>query len=174
MCDGERFGPHERNGHSPTPREFDIGPPPAELRQQITSLISAGCTLRTAARMLDLPPAMLRRAVERHEEFRREVLSAEARFEVRQLQRLDDAAQDKKNWRVAMWLLERRLPDRYGRSRPLTVKRRQLEPLTRALARAVADIVDDPDQRASLLQRLKGAVRDLATELSEDTQLDGP
>jgi hypothetical protein len=147
---------------------------PEELRGQVEALISAGCSLSAAARATGCHPAALRRAMEVDAEFRRTVLAAEARFEIRQLQRLDEAAKDKKNWRVAMWLLERRLPDRYGSHRPRTVKQRQVEPLLRALAQAVVEGVDDPQQRHALFERLKAAVSDLAAEFPQDGEHDGP
>ncbi len=174
MVDRNEYSAHWGNGKPPVPRGPEIGPPCSEVCKQIESMISAGCTLRTASRMLGFPPAVLQRVVERDAEFREAVLAAEARFEIRQLQRLDEAAKDVKNWRVSMWLLERRLPDRYGRQRPRTVREGQVEPLLRALARAVVDAVDDPQQQNVLFERLEGAVRDLETSIPRGPKDDGP
>lgn len=174
MTERDRFPPHERNGHSPVPLGPAYCPMPEQLRTQIEALVSAGCSLRAAARAAGYQPAALRRAMEIDVEFRRAVLAAEARFEIRQLQRLDEAAKDQKNWRVAMWLLERRLPDRYGRNRPLAVKQRQVEPLLRALADVVVEAIDDPHQRGVLFERLKTAVSELVTEFPQESEHDGP
>jgi hypothetical protein len=89
------------------------------------------------------------------------VRTAESTFEFKHLLNLDEAAKDKKNWRVSMWLLERRLPDKYERQRPRTIRESQLMPLLKSLAKAMVEVVEDPEQRATLLERVKAIVDEL-------------
>ena len=130
-------------------------------RDMIAALVRLGCDLPTAAWAAGHSPAEVRAELERDASFVREVRTAESTFEYKHLHNLDEAAKDKKNWRVSMWLLERRLPDKYERQRPRTIRESQLMPLLKSLANAMVEVVEDPEQRTALLERVKVIVDEL-------------
>jgi hypothetical protein len=131
------------------------------VREMVAGLIRLGCDLRTASWAAGRSPVEVKRDLEANADFVREVKQAESTFEYKHLQHLEEAAKDKKNWRVSMWLLERRLPDKYEKQRPRTVKESQLMPLLKSLADAIVDGVEDDEQRAALLKRVEDTVEEL-------------
>lgn len=132
-----------------------------DTRAKITAMLGIGCDLRMAAWVVGRSPAEVKRLVEEDPTFVRDVQKGNSTFDYKHLQQLDQAARDKKNWRVSMWLLERLRPDRYEKQRPRTIKERQLAPLVKSLADALVESIEDDEQRAAVLARVMQTVDDL-------------
>lgn len=131
------------------PREIDKG-----TRDTIAAMLRIGCDLRMAAWVAGRSPAEVKAVIEEDETFLRDVQKGNSFFDYKHLLHLDEAAKDKKNWRVSMWLLERLRPERYEKQRPRTIKESQLMPLLRSMADALVDGVADEAAREALFDRV--------------------
>jgi hypothetical protein len=86
------------------------------------------------------------------------------------MEKLLKATDDAKNWRVSMWWLERRAPERYGRRGPEVVTKRQMKTFVEGLANAIAQDVHDQHDR----HRLLGTIERLALALSDSGDVGMP
>lgn len=130
-------------------------------RDTIGAMLGIGCDLRTAAWAVGRSPAEVKRLLAEDPELLHAVQKGGAIFEYKHLQHLDEAAKDKKNYRVSMWLLERLRPDTYEKQRPRTIKENQLMPLLKSLADALVEGVGDEEARGKLIERVKETAEDL-------------
>lgn len=126
-----------------------------ELKDQVCAILQRGSDRQTAANLLGLSLADLRQQLRADPTFRRQVRQAEAACEFRHMEHLQKAAGDEKNWRVSVWWLERRAPERFARRDPGVVTARQLEAFVDVLATAIAEDVHDRGDRRRLLRTMK-------------------
>jgi hypothetical protein len=129
--------------------EFDKG-----TRDTIAAMLGIGCDLSTAARVVGRSPAEVKALLGEDKTFLRDVEKYGSLFEGKHLKHLDKAAEDKKNYRVSMWLLERLRPDKYEKQRPRTIKESQLMPLLKSMAEMLVDGVEDEAAREALFDRV--------------------
>lgn len=95
----------------------------AVKRGQVLVLLRSGCSKRRAAAYVGVDESTIRRAEKNDPEFAIEVAKASTQFEVDLVNKM--RAQADKFWRAAAWLLERRLPEEFGRP----PKRRREKPV---------------------------------------------
>ncbi len=138
-----------------------------DQRRTFAGLVRIGCDLPTASWASGYSPAEVREQLMADIAFMRSVRRAESEFEAKHLQYLNKAAEDPKNWRVSMWVLERMLPDKYARQRPRTIRESQLIPLLKSLADAVVEGVADPEQRAALMARVTSTIQEIHPHVGE-------
>jgi len=125
-----------------------------EQQAQICGIISLGGDHETAAATVGLTLDELRQALEADPTLAARVRRAESMVEVLHLQYLRAAAQDPRNWRVSVWLLERCVPHRYAPRRAEAITPRQLNEYLQRLARVIDQEVTSPEDRARLRARL--------------------
>lgn len=155
------LGGHESNGQV-TERGVGAGAESAtgrdgfdkRTRDTIAATLAMGCDLRMAAWVVGRAPAEVKAFIEEDKTFLRDVQKGNALFDYKHLKHLDEAAKDKKNWRVSMWLLERLRPEKYEKQRPRTIKESQLMPLLKSLAEALVEGVADEAAREALFDRV--------------------
>ena len=96
-------------------------------RAEVLAILTAGCSRATAARCIRRSSNTIRREMTEHPQFAAQVTKAEEGTELFYLSRIRSAAQKDQYWRAAAWILERRLPNRYGAQKPesLTVEQVQ-------------------------------------------------
>ena len=108
--------------HAPMPKRLSN-----EQKAQIFGILSVGCDRETAAEYVGCSLADIRRHMESDPQFVANVRRAEARIELSHMRCVHDVVENKKEWRAAVWWLERRSPERYGRRTPDAVTARQLK-----------------------------------------------
>jgi hypothetical protein len=125
-----------------------------ETKQQLAALLQLGCGRETAAAFCGVDSCEVEREIESDSDLLREIRRSEARFEVAHLRKLQKAAEGEKNWRISVWWLERRWPERYARkAHAITIQ--QLEQFTDNLAEVLTDDLDDDHCREQIARRLK-------------------
>lgn len=108
-----------------------------EKRGQVLALLRSGCSKRRAAAYVGVDESTIRRAEREDPEFAIEVAKASTQFEVDLVTKMRVQADN--SWRAAAWLLERRLPEEFGRppkrkrEKPEKPKSRSDELLEKAL-----------------------------------------
>lgn len=140
-------------------------------RREICALISAGDSLRGAARYVGCSVATIRREAKRNPNFDQRLRHAEGAARLAPLQAMRKAAST--HWRAAAWMLERTDPERFGRRRPNSFGRKELDALTRDLLRIFCDEVDHPFVRERIEGRMRTAIN-YATRHAWDERRSGP
>ncbi len=128
-------------------------------KSEVCAILSVGCSRAVAARYVGCHCRTIAREVLRDAEFRARVLQAESSHEMQHLKSINEAAHDVKNWRAAVWMLERRYPQRYAARKPGTLSVDQVLELLDRLAAIVVDEVHDAPQREQILHRLREMTR---------------
>ena len=148
---------------------------PARLTDQqkldFCGLVSVGCDRETAGKYCGGTPGQLRREMELDAKFAKEVVRAEGTAEFAHMRTLHEAAKDVKNWRVSMWWLERRAPERFARRPPRTIPIAKLDRLLEEIASLIVEGVTDQRTCRRLLKRLEqvaGKVADASCSSSEE------
>lgn len=125
--------------------------PDTARKQRLLDALTAGATLKMAARAAGVSEDTLARWRVRHKGLADEMTQAEASGAVAALAQIQRAAANG-SWQAAAWLLERRYPDDFGR----VARTQQQQPDTFPHYDAVADA------------RLAKIVRETATKLGAD------
>ena len=133
-------------------------------RGEVCALVSAGCSLSSAARYVGCDRGTLRREAQRNEEFGAQLRNAEAQVEYLPLRSVQLASAT--NWRAAAWLLERTRPEQYARAATNLVKMETVHDLiARCLEVIAAELSDTPECQAAC-RRLTRAIENTCGELA--------
>ncbi len=123
-----------------------------EMQTEICSMISVGCSMRTAARLAGCSEASIRGLAERDEAFFERLRAACMRREVLPLSAILKASQT--HWRAAAWYLSRLNREEYGYRRAETVSPVMLREWTDELHKAVLAALSDKAARRRFLRIL--------------------
>ena len=85
------------------------------------------------------------------------VNQAKARFAVNLLSKLYEAAQDPRNWRTAIWLLEKKFPEKFGPLRNNVLTRKQHQDAFDFFAKVVLGNIQDIPTRDRVYKSLDAA-----------------
>ena len=123
-------------------------------RSEVLAILSAGCSRAAAARCVQCTPYRLRRELVENAKFAEQVAKAEEGIELFYLSRIRSAAQKEQHWRAAAWVLERRLPERYGTKKPETLTAEKVQQFMTSCLQIIADELPDDELRTKILNRL--------------------
>jgi hypothetical protein len=123
-------------------------------RDEVLAILSAGCSRAAAARCICRTPYILRREIADNPQFAEQVAKAEEGVELFYLSRIRSAAQKEQHWRAAAWVLERRLPDRYGIKKPESLTAEKVQKFMTTCIQIIADELPDNELREKILNRL--------------------
>jgi predicted ATP-dependent protease len=140
----------------------------AEQKGQIYGILSVGCDRETAANFIGRSLADIVRAMRQDADFSASVRRTEAAAELNHMRTVQNAAKDEKNWRAAVWWLERRSPERFGSRGAGTVTTRHLKAFLSFIGDCLNTDIHDATDRERVLARLKqhqSIVDDLADEM---------
>ena len=135
-------------------------------RREVCALISAGCSLRRAARYVGCSHTTIAREAKQNQDFRDRLHAAETQAQLHPLRAIRQAAAT--HWRAAAWWLERTQSD-FARRDPdcISIKR------VRAILRNLLDIVSRetlaPSIRARLRWHILAAMNGTATAQQSQT-----
>jgi transposase len=152
------------------------------VHEAIVAAIRQGNYKSTAARLVGIAPTTLTgwlRSGEADENSRYRQLyleceQAEAEWESEMLGKVRAAAEKPQNWAAAMTMLERRMPEKYGRRDALTVEGNPDRPITVA----THAVLTDPERMEAMLGRFAELAQQTAAALPagddvEDGEWDG-
>jgi hypothetical protein len=144
----------------------------AEQQAQIRGVLSVGCDWHTAANFVGCSLADIRRTMRRDPMFAADLRRAEAGVELSSMRTIRKAAEDPKNWRTAVWWLERHAPERFARNAGV-VTARQLKSFIAILADVIHGGDQTPAERSQIIDRLV-AFSDSVDQLLRDERLTEP
>jgi len=125
-----------------------------EQKSHICGVLSIGCDWHTAANFVGCSLADIRRAMRNDPDFAARLRRTEAGAEVAYMRTIHEAAKDPKNWRTAVWWLERHAPERFARNAGI-VTVRQLKSFIALLADVLHGGEQTPLERREIIARLK-------------------
>jgi len=111
-------------------------------QREICALVSAGCSLMTAARYVGCSTTTIRREALRNVAFDDRLRRAELTAQFSPLQAMRRAAD--KHWRAAAWLLEHTDPDQFGRRYATQCSPDVMDQFVNEVFKLVRDEVNDP------------------------------
>lgn len=129
--------------------------------REICTMLALGCDRVTACNYLEHSLAELERAVATDAEFAARLRRAEATAEFAHMRTLGEAAKDPKNWRIAVWWLERHDPERFVGRPPFALAGKNLERVLGKIAQMIADEVQQEGDQQRLLTRLESLAHTL-------------
>jgi hypothetical protein len=125
-----------------------------KVRNEVLALLSAGFSKTTVARYIRRSPKTLREEMLNDSEFAEQVAKAEEGSEVFYLSCIRRAAQKEQYWRAAAWVLERRVPDRYGAKKPGTLTAEHVQQFMATCMQIIAEELPDEELRTKIIHRL--------------------
>lgn len=125
-----------------------------EQKQQIFLMAALGCERETACDYLGFSRGQFHRTLCEDASFVQDLMHSESKAEVNHLNNLFEASRDPKNWRVSMWWLERRIPDRYGRRTRNELTKTQARQFFEAFRDILLTELSDPEVVNRVLGRL--------------------
>jgi hypothetical protein len=127
----------------------------AEQKGQIYGILSVGCDRETAANFIGCTLADIVRAMRSDADFNASVRRTEASAELQHMRTVQNAAKDEKNWRAAVWWLERRSPERFGSRSAGIVTSRHLKAFLTLVGDCLNSEIRDAADRERVIVRLK-------------------
>jgi IS30 family transposase len=137
-------------------------------RRQVCLLVSAGCGIQEAARLLGCAASTIRREMKRVPEFGEEVRSAECNAQLDSLAAMRKAAST--HWRAAAWLLERTNP-RFARYQSRGYKPEEVWLVVEEVILTATEEMTDFQQRQILCRRMLAAAH-RSTRAVESARMD--
>ena len=133
-----------------------------EVKKSIViRILRKGHSRRRAAEFVGCSPATIRRAALRDAAFSESIAKAESESELLCLNSVKEAGMEKRYWRAAAWVLERRYPEDYAARQPGTVPISQLP----ELMQEIADLLMDETMDLAVRQRIRRRVTALGRSL---------
>jgi hypothetical protein len=133
-------------------------------RREVCALVSAGCSLKTAAIYVGCNPSTIRREAFRNHDFHEQLRKAEMSAELHPLNALHQAAT--KHWRAAAWLLERTRPDQFARHSSLFIRLDEVDALLTGWLEVMALSLPDTPECNAAYRRLELARQNVNQELA--------
>ena len=130
-------------------------------QNEVLAILSAGCSRAAAARCIQCTPYRLRREIMENTKFAAQVAKAEDGLELFYLSRIRNASQKEQYWRAAAWVLERRLPNRYGIKKPESLTADKVQKFMTLCLQIITEELPDDELRTKIINRL-------AEELEEE------
>jgi len=123
-------------------------------RNEFLALLSAGYARTTAARYIHRAPTTIRENIVEDPKFAQQVARAEEGSEVFYLSCIRKAALKEQYWRAAAWVLERRLPNRYGVQKPETLTAERVQKFMTTCIEIIVNKLPNDEQRKNIFNRL--------------------
>jgi hypothetical protein len=133
------------------------GRPPVldDLKQRdIITILSVGCSRRTAAKYVGCAPSTIQNTAERIGKFADKLHRAENQAVVTHMTNIHKAAKKEQYWRAAAWALERLNPEEYATPHPDMITFEQASRLIDCFARIVIEAVPIDAYRKSIVKRV--------------------
>lgn len=131
-------------------------------QREICAILAIGGTRCVAARYVGCAESTITRTAQRDPDFALRLERAETDLELFQLQNIRQAS--KSSWNAAAWILERRLPERYGKRSPLTIPLADLQAAFDGAMEFVLEALSDEEARETLQAKIDEYFANLAAE----------
>ncbi len=139
-------------------------------QREICAIVTAGASLRQAAKYVGCSASTVHREAGRDEVFRERLRRASATAQLAPLQSMREAVRT--HWRAAAWMLERADPDKFGRRNPKHFGAKELRALRRDLLAILKDEIPQTGLRQRVVERIS-ATLDYAMRHAWDTRRTG-
>ncbi len=139
-----------------------------EQKTQIRGILSVGCDRQTAVDYAGCSLTDIRRSMQQDAMFMAEVRRAEAGIELMHMRNVQEAAEQKKEWRASVWWLEQRSPERFAR-KVGTMTAKQLKAFSAMLLDIYRQEVHDAADRERLIARFN-RLMDTLEQMFADAQ----
>jgi hypothetical protein len=123
-------------------------------RNHICSVLAFGGDRDMATKCVGSTPLKLQQEMARDRNFAAEVIRAEGLSETGQMQAVIKASKDTKNWRAAIWWLERQSPERFGRRVAHSYTSQEFQEFILQMTHAIDETIHDPADRERLIAML--------------------
>jgi hypothetical protein len=138
-----------------------------EQKSRICGVLSVGCDRETAVDFIGCTSRDLHRTMQHDPEFAVQVRRTEAANEVTHMRSLHEVAKDPKNWRISVWWLEMRSPERFKPRNGKSVTLPQLDEFLNVLAEIIGDEVESEDDQTRVLDRMMESLRELKDRVQD-------
>ena len=150
-----------------------LPPLTAEQQGKVLGVLSVGCDRETAANMIGRTPDDIMLAMRADAAFAAEVRRHEAAVELATMKVIYSEVTDQKNWRAAVWWLERRSPERFASRGAGTVTVSHLKAYLTLLGEALGNSIHNADDRERVAAKFV-EFRSLAENLADDLLRSSP
>ena len=133
-------------------------------RREICALVTAGCSISSAANYVGCNRATIRREELRDPEFAHQLRRSELEAELNPLRTMQMAAST--HWRAAAWLLERTKPELYARAAANLIRMETVHDLVNRLLEVIAEELADSPGGEAACRRLTTAIENTCGELT--------
>jgi hypothetical protein len=157
---------------NPLPKTLYPDPPkkfgPGEVlddrkRAEVLHLISLGCSRRMAARRVRCSHTTIARTAGRDPIFALDLSIAESELDMEALALVRAAASDRKYWRAAAWILERRNPEEYGKQTACGFSGKEVMAMLAQVFAYTSERLPEAEQEG-FLRMFNGILRNIETE----------
>ena len=141
-----------------------------EKKKIVIRILRKGHSRRRAAEFVGCSPTTIRRAALRDPAFAESIAKAESESEILCLNSVKEAGMEKRYWRAAAWLLERRYPEDYAARPPATVPMSQLPDLVQEIADLLMDETMDLEVRKRIRRRVTALGRSMCVAAGAESE----
>jgi hypothetical protein len=120
----------------------------------LRTMVAMGCDREMAAKAVGWSTNELREELRNDPQYAKALLRAEGQSEFQRMRVLHDATSDQKNWRAAIWWLERRAERRYGRRRSRNVTSDEIQEFINEFIELVFAEISNEHDRERLVSGL--------------------
>ena len=141
-----------------------------EKKRIVIRILRQGHSRRRAAEFVGCSPSTIRRAALRDPAFTESIAKAESESELLCLNNIKQAGMEKRYWRAAAWVLERRYPEDYAARQPGTVPILQIPDLVEEIAELLMDETMDLELQKRIRRRVTALGRSMC--VAAGTEID--
>jgi hypothetical protein len=135
-------------------------------KSKILALLKSGCGRLTTAAAVNCDPRTIAREARRDPQFAGQLALAEREHALTHLLNLNRAGTQPQYWRASAWILERVLPNEYGKTKPNVVTADQLTALVTEIAEMIVEEVPVDAYRKRIIKRLEVLMRQAEVAIS--------
>lgn len=152
------------SAHESSPRVFaDL-----ELTNMMIAAMEVGADLDTACAVVGRPRHEVERELTENPAVRIRFGQASARFKLAQFRMVVLAARNEKNWRAAVWVLERRFPEEFGSARAKAALGKQIQRGLAQHTEMILSVVDDEPTKRKIPDLTNEAIDAAQSETGDE------
>ena len=141
------------------------------MQTRVCSVISFGGTREMAARVVGCNRWTIWEMAKKDKEFAKALREAEEAPEVQLLETVFNAANTGKQWRAALWALERMFPERFAKRSPTAFTLEQMQEVIDTIIATISRSVPGKVTRETIRRKIESYARALGSTSNRQTLL---